>query len=78
MIACDALVEPADEVRPFNLLFVEQMNWRRVIQSFEEESLFVPRSDAILPVYVFMYTKSSSWMAKERALNIYHLINDKE
>jgi hypothetical protein len=58
MIACDAIVEPADEVRPFVLLFAELK--KKVIQSFEEESLFVPRSDAILPVYVFMYTKSSS------------------
>ena len=39
----------------------------KVVQSFEEESLFVPCSDA-LPVYVFTYsTKSSSWKAKERA-----------
>ena len=78
MIACDELVEPADEVCTFVLLFIQQMNWKKVIQSFEEESLFVPCSDAILPVYVFMYTKSSSWKAKERALNIYYLINDKE
>lgn len=63
MIACDVLVEPsqcaADEVRSFVLLFVEQMS-ETVIQSTEEESLFVPSPDAILPVYVFMYTKSSS------------------
>ena len=29
MIASDALVQPADEVRPFVLLFVEQMNWKK-------------------------------------------------
>ena len=77
MIACDALVEPADEVRPFFfvLLLVEQMNWNKSFKSTDEESLFVPRSDAILPVYVFMYTKSSLWKAKERAFT---LINDKD
>ena len=63
---------------PFVLLFVEQMNWKKVVQSFEEESLFVPKSDAIVPVYVFMYTKSSLWKAKERAFNPCHLINDKK
>ncbi|KAF8805454.1 hypothetical protein BYT27DRAFT_7225020 [Phlegmacium glaucopus] len=45
MTACDALVERSQcTVNKFT----------------EEESLFVPCSDAILPVYVFMYTKSSS------------------
>ena len=62
MIACDTLVEPSqcilDEVRP-SVLFVEQVI-ETSYQSTEQESLFVPRSDAILPVYVFMYTKSKS------------------
>ncbi|KAF8808434.1 hypothetical protein BYT27DRAFT_7222906 [Phlegmacium glaucopus] len=45
MIACDALVERSQcTANEFT----------------EEESLFVLRSDAILPVYVLMYTKSSS------------------
>ncbi|KAF8808620.1 hypothetical protein BYT27DRAFT_7137078 [Phlegmacium glaucopus] len=45
MIACDALVERSQcTANEFT----------------EEESLFVPCSDAILPVYVFMYTKLSS------------------
>ena len=29
MIACDELVEPADEVCTFVLLFIEQMNWKK-------------------------------------------------
>ncbi|KAF8910518.1 hypothetical protein CPB84DRAFT_1812678 [Gymnopilus junonius] len=41
LIACDAAVEPA------------QAN---VDESAEEESLFVPLADGILPVYIFMYT----------------------
>ncbi|KAF8150096.1 hypothetical protein B0H34DRAFT_667316 [Crassisporium funariophilum] len=45
MIACDVSVEPA------------QSTTEEVCQ---EESLFVPCADAILPVYVFMYTKSNS------------------
>ena len=56
MIACDALVQPADEFRHFVLLFCWTDELKKVIQIIEKESLFVPCPEAILPVYVFMYT----------------------
>jgi len=42
MIACDVVVEP---------------DQTEVDQSTEEDSLFVPTADAILPVYIIMYSK---------------------
>ena len=59
MIACDAALEPgqvdSDEVgrlSPF-IRITSILKW---LQSLEEESLFVPLADGILPVYLYMYT----------------------
>ena len=59
MIACDAALEPGqvdgDEVgrlSPF-IRITSILKW---LQSLEEESLFVPLADGILPVYLYMYT----------------------
>jgi len=63
MIACDLSVEAfqvdVDEVGRSHRLFPLRslLKW---FQSAEEEPLYVPRADAILPVYVFMYTTNKS------------------
>jgi hypothetical protein len=59
MIACDVVVEPetpgTNEVS--GKTGIDRHVLIAAIQATETESIFVPLADAILPVYVIMYTK---------------------
>lgn len=61
MIACDVSLEPGqcdmDEVRAIDSGQGDEAGTEEHDQIGEEESLFVPSPDAILPVYVIMYMK---------------------